>query len=228
MSGLHKPLTVLRGTALMLNIVVGAGLLALPGLAYRAAGSFALLSWVGCAFVAAPLAAVFVILGRTYPNAGGIAHFAQHAFGRPGYGAASLIFLGAVILGLPSIALTGGHYATLLVDASPHVLAICLLVVAALLHILSSAVVARANAVLAGVMVACVLGLVISAFVLLPDAPADNRPVFPATLEEWAKAAAPFMMVFFAFTGWEVAAGLAEEFQDPRRDFPRQSSCRSP
>jgi len=31
----------------------------------------------------------------------------------------------------------------------------------------------------------------------------------------------PFMMIFFAFTGWEVAAGLSEEFRDPARDFPR-------
>jgi amino acid efflux transporter len=30
----------------------------------------------------------------------------------------------------------------------------------------------------------------------------------------------PFMMIFFAFTGWEVAAGLSEEFKRPERDFP--------
>jgi amino acid efflux transporter len=30
----------------------------------------------------------------------------------------------------------------------------------------------------------------------------------------------PFMMIFFAFTGWEVSAGTAEEFKNPKRDFP--------
>ena len=29
------------------------------------------------------------------------------------------------------------------------------------------------------------------------------------------------MMLFFAFTGWEVGAGIAEEFRNPERDFPR-------
>jgi amino acid efflux transporter len=30
----------------------------------------------------------------------------------------------------------------------------------------------------------------------------------------------PFMMLFFAFTGWEVGAGVTEEFKKPHRDFP--------
>ncbi len=33
--------------------------------------------------------------------------------------------------------------------------------------------------------------------------------------------AAAFVMVFFAFTGWEIAAHLSEEFHDPLRDVPR-------
>jgi amino acid efflux transporter len=206
----------------MLNIVVGAGLLALPGLAFREAGSFALLTWIGCAALAAPLAAVFVILGRAYPNAGGIAHFAERAFGRLGYGASSLLLLGAVLLGLPSIALTGGHYAALLVDASPSLLAMAFLLGAMLLHVFSSAAVARANAFLASVTVLSVSMLVVGAWTLLPDTtPHQLDARLPVTAADWASAAAPFMMVFFAFTGWEVAAGIAEEFKDPQRDFPR-------
>ena len=38
MSALKPTLTMLRGTGLMLNIVVGAGLLALPGLTVAMAG----------------------------------------------------------------------------------------------------------------------------------------------------------------------------------------------
>ena len=57
MSSLQKSLTTFSGTALMMNMVVGAGLLSLP------------------------LIAVFVIMGRRYPNAGGVAHFAAQAFG---------------------------------------------------------------------------------------------------------------------------------------------------
>src|SRR5690606_29134926 len=157
---LKQPLTFLRGTAVMLNIVVGAGLLALPGLAIKQAGSLAFVSWIVCAVAAMPLLAVFVVLGRRYPDAGGIAHFAQMAFGRQGYAAASLVFLGAVAFGLPSIALTGGHYAALLIDASPHLLAIALLCAATFMHLLSSNMVARANTALAGATLLAIFSLI--------------------------------------------------------------------
>jgi amino acid efflux transporter len=42
-------------------------------------------------------------------------------------------------------------------------------------------------------------------------------PVLPM---DWTRALAPFTMLFFAFTGWEIGAGIAEEFIHPRRDYP--------
>jgi amino acid efflux transporter len=221
MSDLRQPLTLLRGTALMLNIVIGAGLLALPGLAFRDAGAFALVSWLSCALAAAPLLAVFVLLGRSYPNAGGVAHFAQLAFGRQGYAAASLVFLGAVIFGLPSIALTGGHYAALMTGGAPHLIAAGLLLGAMVMHVLSSSLVARANAALAAITVISLVGLILIGLWFLPSAPGAQAIIIPSSLSEWRDTMAPFMMIFFAFTGWEVAAGLSEEFKRPERDFPR-------
>jgi amino acid efflux transporter len=220
MSGLRKPLTVVRGTAVMLNIVVGAGLLALPGLAFRDAGPYAFLSWVFCAVAAAPLLGVFLILGRRYPDAGGVARFAELAFGRPGYAAASLVLLGAVVFGLPSIALTGGHYAALLTGGSPHLAALALLLAATLMHVLSSTMVARANTVLAGVTITAITGLLLAGLLLLPAGEGNIAPLVRPSVGEMAIIFSPFMMIFFAFTGWEVAAGLSEEFKRPKRDFP--------
>jgi amino acid transporter len=57
---LQKSLGVYRGTALMLNIVIGAGLLTLPGLAVKVAGGNALWAWGLCALAALPLLAVFI------------------------------------------------------------------------------------------------------------------------------------------------------------------------
>ena len=47
-------------------------------------------------------------MGKRFPNAGGIAHFAEIAFGQAFYSIASFLFMGAVAFGLPAIALTGG------------------------------------------------------------------------------------------------------------------------
>jgi amino acid efflux transporter len=90
---LRKTLTVWRGAAVMLNIVLGAGLLTLPGLAVKQVGQAALLSWVLCAVASLPLLAVFTILGRRFPDAGGVPHFAERAFGRVPYVVGSFIFL---------------------------------------------------------------------------------------------------------------------------------------
>ena len=49
-------------------------------------------------------------MGKRFPNAGGIAHFAEIAYGQAFYSIASFLFMGAVAFGLPAVALTGGYY----------------------------------------------------------------------------------------------------------------------
>lgn len=224
MSGLRHPLTVPRGIALMMNIVIGAGLLALPGLAVRQAGDHAFLGWVLCALASLPLLGAFILLGRRYPNAGGIAHYADVGFGRRGYVAASFLLLGAVLFGLPSIALTGGHYLAALTGLPPYATGLMLLACATLLHLAPSEAVSRVNSVMAVTITLAVVGLAIAGLAFA-GAAADGGaqggvgPLIPEEIS-LSRAAAPFMMLFFAFTGWEIAANTAEEFRNPRRDFP--------
>ncbi|MEM7775864.1 MAG: amino acid permease [Pseudomonadota bacterium] len=220
MADLNKTLTVWRGAALMLNIVLGAGLLALPGLAVQAVGKSALLVWAACVIAAAPLLVVFAILGRRYPDAGGIAAISKVAFGRFGYVASMLLFLGAVVLGLPAIALTGGHYASAMLGGSPHLYAIGLLLAAVLLNVISVDLAGRINAAIASLLIVILVAI---AVVGLWDTPfsaerlpsLEGLPAVPV-----AVFGAAFMMVFFAFTGWEVGANLSGEFKNPKRDFP--------
>ena len=112
MADLSRSIGLARGTFMMLNIVLGAGLLTLPGLAAQSAGMAAPWIWVTCAMVAVPLLAVFAILGRDYPSSGGIPAWVRTSFGDWAYIPSILLFLGAVSVGLPSIAMTGGHYAS--------------------------------------------------------------------------------------------------------------------
>jgi len=219
MSELKKPLTLISGTSLILNIVIGAGLLSLPGLAFKQAGDFALLSWIVCALVSLPLLAIFILLGRKYPNAGGVAHFTKIAFGSNGYMAASLVFLGAVAFGLPSIALTGGYYAAGLFGGSPHLIALIILAAAAIMHLLSSTLIARINTAMSAVIIATMFSLIaIGYYSIDPQSSANAVKIVPE-INSIPIIFAPFMMIFFAFTGWEIAAGLSEEFKNPKRDF---------
>ena len=220
MTTLTKSLGVVRGAALMLNIVVGAGLLALPGLAVEAAGDQALWSWLACAVAALPLLVVCIIMGRSHPDAGGVAHFARTAFGEAGYLATSLIFLGAVVFGLPAIALTGGHYITGMAGGSPPHYAAGIIIAAAAANMLSPDLSGRISTFAAS-LILIALAVIVTAGLSGIDWAALEGRVAAATELDAAIVMAPFMMIFFAFTGWEVAAGLSEEFRNPRRDFPR-------
>lgn len=220
MSELKQMLTVLRGTGMMLNIVVGAGLLALPGLTVAIAGDQALWAWLVCAIAAAPLLLVFVILGGRHPDAGGIAHFVKLAFGEAGNVAASLIFLGAVAFGLPAIALTAGHYVTAIIGGPPALIASAIVVIAALSLTTSPDMAARLSTIIASTIL-IVLLVIISIGLAGVDWSTAAKTISPVADISLPVVLAPFMMIFFAFTGWEVASGLSEEFRNPQRDFPR-------
>lgn len=219
MSELAKTLTAVRGASLMINIVVGAGLLALPGLVMEAAGDHALWAWAACALAALPLLGVFLIIGKRFPDAGGIAYFAQRAFGTRVYLLSVFIFLGAVAFGLPAIALTGGYYISEYAGGNPALYAIFLLIAASAIHLISTEMAGRIATAIASCVVISLLGLTILGFYGIDWNEAPSSVVAFSEIDT-SLIFAPFMMIFFAFTGWEVAAGISEEFKNPKRDFP--------
>ena len=220
MTELVKTLSATRGAGLMLNIVVGAGLLALPGLIVEAVGDHAVWAWAACAIAAIPLLSVFIIMGRRFPNAGGIAHFSEIAFGPAAYIIASFMFLGAVIFGLPAIALTGGYYISEIIPAHPAFYAALLILAAALSHLVSAELAGKISTIVAsGILVSLIILVAIGSYAM--DWNNISKNTVPVSEVSISKVFLPFMMIFFAFTGWEVAAGTSEEFKNPNRDFPR-------
>lgn len=220
MTELTKTLSATRGAGLMLNIVVGAGLLALPGLVVESVGNHALWAWAVCAIVATPLLSVFIIMGRRFPNAGGIAHFSEMAFGSAAYIISSFIFLGAAAFGLPAIALTGGYYISEIVQGHPAFYAALLILAAALLHLVSTEIAGKISTIIASGILLAILILVAIGFYAM-DWSNVGENMLPISKIRIDQAFLPFMMIFFAFTGWEVAASTSEEFKNPNRDFPR-------
>jgi amino acid efflux transporter len=214
---LGRTLTATRGTAILLNIVVGAGLLTLPGLVQKVAGPQASMAWAICAIAATPLVLVFVLLGRRHPDAGGIAAYAGNAFGPAAQRVAAFLLLGAVAFGLPSIALVGGHYMAHVFPGSASLYALALVMLALVPHLLPGDGAARVMTGLASATVLVVAAMIVIGVATAPPATITSVAVTdPITV-----AFAPFMMIFFAFTGWEIGAGIAEEFRKPAADFPK-------
>ena len=220
MTQLKKSLTPIGGAALMLNIVIGAGLLALPGLTVKIAGDMAIYVWIICIIVSLPMLGVFIIMGRRHPNIGGVSHFAKIAFGFHAYTISSFLFLGAVFLGLPAIALTGGYYLSAIIPLSPVILAMGLVLATGTINFLSASIASRFSTLLASLLVVALFFIIIIGLFSISWSEMDARIAPPSriSLDEISQ---PLLLVFFAFTGWEVAAGIAEEFKTPKKDFPK-------
>jgi amino acid efflux transporter len=219
MDEMRATLSPLRGAAVMLNIVLGAGLLTLPGLAVQHAGENALTVWLACAVASIPLLAAFAVISRSHPDQGGLAKIAGLAFGRYGYAATTFLFLGAVLFGLPSIALTGGYYASAMLGGSPHVFAVGMLLFAVAINLVSVEWTSRINAIIASVVLVALAGIALVGVTLVSPSWEPLRPPLPPTISLQVFGQV-FMMIFFAFTGWELAANLSADFHNPRRDVP--------
>ena len=106
---LKKTIGLYGAVSLALGIVLGAGMLSLPGLVYRESGGWAVFAWLLDAALVVPLLFVFAALGRRFPSAGGVAGFVGQAF--PGLKVGcSYLLVGTFALGLPAIAITGAGY----------------------------------------------------------------------------------------------------------------------
>lgn len=220
MNTLAKSLGPVSGTAMMTNTVLGAGILTLPGLAAQSIGGMSLWTWVLCALASIPLLIMFAILAGKYPAAGGVAAIAEKAFGVYGNTITSFLFLGAVFVGLPSIALTGGYYLAEIADIPISALASIIILVATAANLTLPDTASKIGTYVAVCVIVFITILVAtSAWFLFsePKTYIDNLPSIPSPN---ASALIPFMLVFFAFTGWEVAIGSSEEFRDPSRNIP--------
>jgi amino acid efflux transporter len=219
MTDLRKQLTLWGGTQFFLNLVIGAGVLTLPGMVYRQVGDLSLSAWIFAGIVVIPLLIVFAILGRHFPDAGGIAHYAERVVGPLGQLVVGFLLLGAVFLGLPSIALTGAFYLKASLGGPLHVYAALLIILSASPHMFRANRLSRVLTFIGSLTLVLLLLMVSIGFFSVAHDSNIARPVF-AGVGNWSLLISPFMMIIFAFTGWEIGAHASEEFCNPRRDFP--------
>jgi amino acid efflux transporter len=216
---LEESLTLGPAVGLAITMVVGSGLLVLPGLAYASVGATSAYAWLISALVCIPLLVVFASLGASIPGAGGIAGFVQATFSRR-LGAATEILILGTVPGGAAVAVTGGRYfAAALGGEDGAVVAGTVLILATgcAVNLLGARVSGRVQQVLAFGLVA-LLGGVAALALVLGDHHAGAGIAPPSEL----LAALPAVgAVFFAFVGWELLSFTTEEFKDPRRDFPR-------
>ena len=216
--GLKKSITWIQGTALTIGAVLGAGILVLPAIAADMAGPASLLSWLLMGLFSLPMVITIGLMSSRYPDAGGMAAYANRAFGPLAGNLTGLLILSAMPLGMPLTALVGAHYLGSLLTGSSgeiHAAAAALLILAILLNYRGIELSGRSQVLVVSTI------LFILGFTVISSAPAMRTSAFvPLFTQGWFSVGQAMALLFFAFMGWEMIGHLAEEFKDPRRDLP--------
>ncbi|MGH3496366.1 MAG: amino acid permease [Nocardioidaceae bacterium] len=216
-------LTATQGTALYVGAVLGTGVIALPGLAARAAGPASLLAWLVLVLLSVPLAATFAALGSRYPDSGGVATYARAAFGERAGQFVGCCFYFAIPVGAPAAALiAGGYVSSALGGGTGTAVVTGGLLIAAVFatNVAGIHVSARFQLVLGALLLAF---LVVAVSLSLPHATTGNlRPFAPHGLLAVGSAGG---LLIWSFAGWEAITSLAGDFRDPGRDLPRATGA---
>ena len=208
------------------TIVVGAGLLTLPGLSYAQAGRLGHLPWLLMSVLMLPLLAVFAFFARRHPSAGGVVGYIRLSLGLRLGAASEAIVIGTFSLGLPAIALIGATYLQQTLPGLPvAVTAIGMVTIGLLFGMFGLRVSGAIQTAIATLIVLGLLGLCAGYWL---HAPSDTGPdVFPPAgngvlpMDALLGVLSALPLVLFAYTGWEITAFLAEDMRDPARNLPR-------
>lgn len=215
-------LGVLTGSVMLLGAVLGPGALALPTLAADAAGPASLVAWALLLVASIPVAATFAALGGTYPDGGGVAHFAAVAFSPRVAAPVSWWFLAAVPLGVTAAALMGGHYIAAALGAGPGTalgVGFGLLAASFALNAVGLHATGRVQVLTAAVMVTLLV-----ATVTVSLGGMRSEAFTPFAPHGWGSVGTAAAVLFFAFAGWEAATHLSAEFTDPGRGLRRATA----
>ena len=218
-TGLKKAIKLRHAVALYASSVLGSGVLILPGLAAQIAGPGSIIAWVLLSLASYPFAFTFASLSARRPESGGVYGFAKEAFGQRIATGVGWLFALWFIAGAPAVSLIAASYlgyAFPLDRSETFIIAFGVIVAAFLINYRGIVV---SNKVQLATII-CILALLLVAiisssfFVKLQN----FTPFLPNGIVPVGTAAA---LIFWSYLGYENVSNVAEEFENPRRDFRR-------
>ncbi|HET8685498.1 MAG TPA: amino acid permease, partial [Methanosarcina sp.] len=226
MTELKKTISFRRGMGLAICMLIGTGILALPGLALDVGTVHeAILGWFLIAVVAVPLIAICSRLGLRFPSTAGLAGYAEEAVGPWGGYAVSYLVGGSFFFGLPAVALIGSEYMRQLFqlsEAGAALFAVLLVTLMFLSNLAGMKVISMINYaalavlfLLIGLLIAFNLDFLGSGLGIASEAISGKGHV---DLNNTWKVAA---LLFWAFLGWENLSFSLGEIQNPEKNVPR-------
>jgi basic amino acid/polyamine antiporter, APA family len=221
-----KPVLKLHDAiAIIVGIVIGAGIFETPALVAANANSPGLLVlfWLAGGIVSLIGALCYAELTTTYPHPGGIYHYLGRAFG----GNVAFLFAWArmIVIQPGSIGLLAfvfGDYATQLFSLGPYSASIYAAAGIALLTGLNLIGVHQSKWLQNGLTIAKVLGLLLVVAIGLFWAPASSpASTSPAIGGSSGNLGLAMIFVLLSYGGWNEAAYISAELQDVKRNMLR-------
>jgi amino acid efflux transporter len=216
---LKKAIKLRHAVALYVSSVLGSGVLVLPGLAAQLAGPASLVAWIILAVASYPFAYTFASLSSRNPESGGIYAFAKEAFGLPVAVVTGWLFAFWYITGGPAVTLIAASYVAYAFPLTRFEVFFIAAWVIILAFIINYRGIVFSNKIQLTVVIS-IVGLLIAAVVLSAGSVElkNFSPFWPNGVLPVGTAAA---LIFWSFLGYENVSNVAEEFEDPRRDFQR-------
>ncbi|MDA4129075.1 MAG: amino acid permease [Thaumarchaeota archaeon] len=216
---LHKKITMRYAVALYISSVLGSGILVLPGLAAELAGPASLLAWLGLSLVSYPFAYTFASLSARRPKSGGIYVFAKESFGPRVANVVGWFFAAWFITGAPAVTLIAASYISYAFPVSreaAYSLAALIIIFAAMINYEGIVISGKVQLGVVAAIVALLLATVLASTRLVEQG--NFFPLFPNGFLPIGVAAA---LIIWSYFGYENVPNVAEEFENPERDFPR-------
>jgi APA family basic amino acid/polyamine antiporter len=206
--------------------ILGGGIYALVGEVGGRIGGAIWVAFAAALLLAALTAGSYAELTTKYPHAGGAALYVKKAFGRPWV--SFLVAFAVAASGITSAATLarafGGDYLAEFIDVEVLVGAIGLLVLIGIVNFIGIKESVRLNFGFTAVEVGGLLLITIIGLGVLFDGGGDTGRAFEFDTEGGDTALAAILagtaLAFYALIGFEDSANVAEEVQEPQRDYP--------
>ena len=216
---LKKAIKLRHAVALYVSSVLGSGVLVLPGLAAQIAGPASLVAWAVLAIASYPFAYTFASLSSRRPEFGGIYGFAKESFGFSAAVVSGWLFAFWYITGAPAATLIAASYLAYAFPMSKFAMFVIAAVIMCLAFVINYRGIVFSNRIQLAVIVAIIVLLLTAVVFSFGSMKASNFiPFAPNGLLAIGTAAA---LVFWSYLGYENVSNVAEEFEDPKRDFHR-------
>ncbi len=214
---LKKRIRLREGVFLYVGSVLGSGILVTPAIAASLAGPASLVAWILLSLLSYPIGYTFGALAASYPEAGGLSSFVKRAYGWTAGTIAGWLFVFSFFVGCPVVAIIASSYIITALNLLPgflYPIAFLFMLLTILVNVRGIRISSRTESFVLG---AVVVLLFLAVGLTLPEVHAAN--LTPFAPKGWLAVGSVAVIVFWSFQGYENVPHMAEEFENPERDF---------